>query len=831
MDITLVTTTFNDEVHGTDNDKKTGCGISLVKSENVTRFRRSGIMTDLKEITCPKCKTVLAKKLIKADQKEMKELLKMEKMLSKKGIEDDGIVPLGNTVAKITQVPENVKREQERKKAAAAAAARREAEEAERARIEQEADELAAQQDDTPDIQTQPDYSAPAAGKTIPGTGVPMDDSLAQFAINAPAPEAPQQAPAQDDFLSQFAIQKPDEAPQVAPEPAAPAYSEPAPAPVPAYGSPAAAPAQDDFLAQFAIPSQTQPQAPSSYNQSPFANGTPVYAAPAPAAPVYQEPAPAPNPAVPNIQSEEDILKMFAVDNTGAPQSPNMYVASEQPVYGYGQPSAPAYGQPAAPDYSQNYGYAQPAAPVYGQPAAQNYGYGQPVQGYEQPYAQPVIDEITPVQAETIEPARYDSAPALDEIAPPQVDTIEPARYQPNPVLDEIAPPSVGSIEPARYESTPVLDEIAPPEIGSIEPARYDSTPVLDEIAPPEIGSIEPARYDSAPALDEIAPSQLGSIEPAKYETQPALDDIGTLSQDEYFAEDDEDDDDEDFDDQKIEDMDDIQIGEDDMNKHRYSTPVFADEIAAAPVQPQPAPVMQPQQPRHAAAPQIITVPQLMGYDATGKPVYQNIQMQMSGVDANGMPVFTPLPNQPQPATMMQQPAPQPVQLAAQQPVQPKAPAVQPQQPNAPYVAPTANISKIAVNPHSKSTSQAFINAIASSKNYADKSLIETHGLQQNMPFLDSIEDVLSQMGDDSAKRALQQKAAQAKKNVPVYDEYDPSKANAKRGYAPSKSSSSSMSSTSSDDMRFMSKSELKAKKKQDKIDKKFRDDMKKRGL
>ena len=35
MDITLVTSSFNDEVHGTSDDRKTGCGINLLKPENV----------------------------------------------------------------------------------------------------------------------------------------------------------------------------------------------------------------------------------------------------------------------------------------------------------------------------------------------------------------------------------------------------------------------------------------------------------------------------------------------------------------------------------------------------------------------------------------------------------------------------------------------------------------------------------------------------------------------------------------------------------------------------------------------------------------------------
>ena len=115
MDIMLVTTSFNDEVHGTENEKKTGCGINLLKPENVTRYRRSGIMTNLNELTCEKCKAALAKKMIKADKKEMDRILKEERLRAKRGFVDDGIVPLGNTTAKITKDPN-----EEAKKIAAA---------------------------------------------------------------------------------------------------------------------------------------------------------------------------------------------------------------------------------------------------------------------------------------------------------------------------------------------------------------------------------------------------------------------------------------------------------------------------------------------------------------------------------------------------------------------------------------------------------------------------------------------------------------------------------------------------------------------------------------
>ena len=233
-----------------------------------------------------------------------------------------------------------------------------------------------------------------------------------------------------------------------------------------------------------------------------------------------------------------------------------------------------------------------------------------------------------------------------------------------------------------------------------------------------------------------------------------------------------------------------------------------------------------------------------------GQPVYTYVQMQITGYEKNGQPILAPLPNQQGIAPVAPQAAPQAAAPAAPQaapkaaapaptPVAPQAApapmAPQPAAPVAPQAAPraaapaaqqtgtpTANISKIAVHQHSKPMSQAFVDAISISRETGSKNLIETQGLRANTPVLTSVEDVLSQMDGKSASASAAKKRAAANA-TPVFQEYK----------TPTKSSSAPKSVAKADDKpaQFMTKAELKAKKKQDKIDAKFRKEMAKRGL
>ena len=735
MDIRLVTTSFNDEVHGTFNEKKTGCGINLLKSENVTRYHRGGIMRDLGEITCEKCKTKIAKEMIKSDQKEMKLLLKEEKLRAKKGIVDDGIVPLAGE-AKITK-------DQTQKPAPA-----------------------------PKPVYQKPEPAAPAQpaniGATIPGTGVAIDNSLAQFAINKPQAEPAPEAAPQDNFLDQFAINKPQAEP------------EPAPAPV----------QQDDFLAQFAInaPAQTEPE---PVQEAPAPSVPPVIddisaaiaamnsspaAAPQPAAePVQQAPTPAPAPAA----QADDILSMFSIE------------APEKPVAGtYDNDSSVIDVAEESLSSVEPEPVQQATAPVIDDISAAVEAAQNNIPKYEAP--------VQPAAAP--EPVQQASSPAQEKSNVSEWDLIANQLFGANGESPQNAPKA----EPVQQATAPVIDDISAAvdavaqNVPKAEPVQQATAPVIDDIsaaveaAAQNVPKAEPVQQATAPVIDDISAAVDAVAQNAARTVAPAA---------------------------------------------ASSKPVSVKPTPVKPAAPAPAPAPAVQQ---TAAPagmpamgQVISVPQITGYDAAKQPIYTYVQMQITGYGENGQPVLSPVPGQEIPEfempfnknTRLQE------AIRAAQEIPTSAHEMTPGQRIAAAEAAkgspiSANVSKIATNQHTKATSQAFINAISESKEYANQSLTDTQGLQQRTRVIGSIEDVLSQLGDNSLQ---QKKAVDAKvqQSIPAFQEYKAPARSTSMSSAPAYRPTPRPSAPT--DERFLSKAELKALKKQEKIDAKFRKEMAKR--
>ena len=251
-------------IHASDNQRRTPCGIYYTRPENVKMYPTIGEMSDVMQITCEKCKTVIAKHLIRESNKEMAAQLKEEQRMLKReraNSKHHSAMPQPEP-AKEQQsggyIPPSMRKSMSQAQAPI----------------------------DTPPPPPPAPISIPAPNVSPSApAATTAEDALSQFAI--PVPNAPQPAvrsmpqpaapaPA-NDVLSQFAIPGTAAVPTA---PAAPAVSQPA-APAPA----------NDVLAQFAIP------------------GTAAVPT-APAAPVVPQPA-APAPA-------DDVLSQFAIPGTAA---------------------------------------------------------------------------------------------------------------------------------------------------------------------------------------------------------------------------------------------------------------------------------------------------------------------------------------------------------------------------------------------------------------------------------------------------------------------------------------------------------------------------------
>ena len=238
MIIKLIKSAKDDVIHGTDNSKKTACGINFQKDAH--NFMEAGTSEDILPLTCEKCRIVLAKKIINEDKKERKRLIKEEKLREKKGIVDENIISLAGRHAKPADEfsePEFIEENQP------------------------------AVENDSPDIQNH--VSQPVSPY--------MNSELAQFAIPAPPPVTENEKTAEkvqdnNDFLAQFAVQKPVEETETVPEPIAkePVHS--------TYDDED----EDDFLSHFTMPesfNQTSNFSDSNDSEFDFLDDTPTVSA------------------------------------------------------------------------------------------------------------------------------------------------------------------------------------------------------------------------------------------------------------------------------------------------------------------------------------------------------------------------------------------------------------------------------------------------------------------------------------------------------------------------------------------------------------------------
>ncbi len=320
------------ETHATENGKKTACGINLTKPENIGAFATTGELSDVSQITditCEKCKTVIAKKMIRESNKEMaailKEERKRERLAAKHHTDDDMRVSSPSSDSRGDYVPPSMRRQQQQAQkpidAPPPAPMRPVSMPAPAPAPKSAPDDLGI-----PQVPTSLPGVFPSGGRTAPQTAAPVqpaqpvvDDVLSQFAIPTVPTSLPNQAPRTpqppvqpvapvDDVLSQFAIPTvPTSLPNQAP---------PAPQPPVQPAAPV-----DDVLAQFAIPT-----VPTSLpNQAPPAPQPPVqpaasvddvlaqFAIPTVPTSLPNQAPPAPKPPVQPAAPVDDVLSQFAI--------------------------------------------------------------------------------------------------------------------------------------------------------------------------------------------------------------------------------------------------------------------------------------------------------------------------------------------------------------------------------------------------------------------------------------------------------------------------------------------------------------------------------------
>lgn len=811
MEITLIKSVNGNEIHGTENNKKTGCGINLTKPENIGRYIPNGVMTDLIDMNCEKCREVLAKKMIKADKKERARILREEKMLEKRGIIDENIVPLGGTSAKITGSSENSLNysspaQTYQKSTAASVSA---------------------------PINTVNSVNTPIS-PTSNNNSAQHDDIMSQFAIPSPNAQQPVHTPSNsekaDDVLSQFAIPSPNKAVNDTP----PETSKPIASNI------------DEALAQFAIP------VPQMNNFKVESN--------------IQKPAPQDNTNV----DMNDTLAQFAIPNSNTNTAsintvPNSnYIDNDIEVIGETPKETTHYNDDEVVDIDE-----------------MTHINGKPVSDIS-------VKEISDtIEDDLAEIKNQWEAFASDFFSGNDYTETENTSTVSN-VNDEIQ--SADNLSASEISENNELnsqyDEPAHDEINSTL-SGFDS--VDSEIAEPEVAEEIPEEVIEEPTISEI-----DNISETYENSEPVINEIPKTNSNQYHY---------------TSPFEETEHQTQAADIHRYTAPVFPDEVNTSPMEEIKIPntfnnentvntaqnipniPVQPVMPQQ----QFAAIPQLVGYDPNGQPLYAYVQQPIVGYDQNGQPIFAPIqPMQqitpvqqisPMPNAVPIQPIVQntvpPVQnIAPMQSIEPAQQTVQNTVPPVQNIAPmqsiepvqptenlqNANFTRTAhtsgnvqmpqteeiqipqtieqaveamqngtpmrsnitelhpeqihlstVEDNNKQIPDSVASAMAKSREKQKTNIFDMQGIE--MPVIDSIEDALSQMGGNLKKKEQTMQDTV----VPIFEEYKTPPKNPPRTLP--------KENKEKEPERPLTKAEIKRRKKQDKIDAKFKKDLAKRGF
>ena len=486
MQIFLINAINGGVVHGTENGKKTGCGINLTKPDNIGKFVSGAPMQDIVDITCEKCKMVLAKKLIKESNKELARQLKEEKKMQKHG--GMGAAPMGPISSAPTPPP------------------------------------APARTSVAPPPPAPVPPRAPAAPeKEVQPVFTAYEPPVKQKAAPAPEPvqPAPKAAPVQDDFLSQFAIPSPG----AAQEPPKPAFVAPAPAPEPIQPAPKAAPIEDidSILSQLSAPAAEPKPAAEAPKAAPMEDIDSI---------LYQLSAPAaePEPVKPEVIQPEPVHPGSISITTGAS---DIVAVTEQQMQSWDDVANSLFSN-SQPSKGYTASFDEEPAPIPVEPVA--------VAPSPAPVpVQPVMPESAPIPVEPVavapSPAPVPVQPVMPESAPIPVEPVavtpSPAPVPVQPVMPEPTPIPVEPVavapSPAPVPVQPVMPEPASIPVEPVavapSPAPVLVQPVMPKPAPEE--AIAPPPAQVVDNIDDV----LASMQQKFAATAPVQADAPTPAQ------------------------------------------------------------------------------------------------------------------------------------------------------------------------------------------------------------------------------------------------------------------------------------------------------------
>ena len=215
MPITVVISNADGIIHGTDNGKKTGCGIKYNSGDNLRKYKQGEVLTDLiiamKTLNCEKCRRILSTKMIKEDRKAENKREKEERKRIAEAIKRGELDADGNPIVKNTEeTTENV---QEQEVETSPQEVAQPTPTVEPIAQNEPVEQSVVETDTVNQTISQPTIDAQTKYQT-------EDEEISQY-IEEPQPEPIKTAPVVDDDLAQFMV-NPEELKASEPEPVAP---------------------------------------------------------------------------------------------------------------------------------------------------------------------------------------------------------------------------------------------------------------------------------------------------------------------------------------------------------------------------------------------------------------------------------------------------------------------------------------------------------------------------------------------------------------------------------------------------------------------------------